>query len=140
MLFFRKSSLWGCYYSRHVTNRDVFLLATIRYVDFYAISFLILYPSLENSTTPNAIMYSALSLNSEFVETIGNDLTNHDIVWIECNISKHYYLHTKVYSMNSRDTGSRRSGKSGGYDIPMKYTFGNKSWLILMMIMSESQN
>ena len=25
MLLFRKSSLWGCYYSRHVTNRDVLL-------------------------------------------------------------------------------------------------------------------
>ena len=32
MLFYRKSSLWGCYYSRHVTNRDVLLLATIRYL------------------------------------------------------------------------------------------------------------
>ena len=58
-------------------------------------------------------MYSALNSN-KFVETIGNDLTNHDIVLIECNISKHDYLHTKLYSLNSRDTGSRKSGKSRG--------------------------
>ena len=32
-LLFRKSRLWGCQYSRHVTNRDVLVLATIRYVN-----------------------------------------------------------------------------------------------------------
>jgi hypothetical protein len=31
MLLYRKLRLWGCYYSRYVTNRDVLVLATIRY-------------------------------------------------------------------------------------------------------------
>ena len=31
MLLFRKSSIWGCYQPGHVTKRDVFLLATLRY-------------------------------------------------------------------------------------------------------------
>ena len=30
MLLYRKPRLWGCYYSRHVTNQDVLVLATIR--------------------------------------------------------------------------------------------------------------
>ena len=32
MLLLKKSSLWGCNKLRHVTNRDVLLLATLRYV------------------------------------------------------------------------------------------------------------
>ena len=31
MSLFMKSRLWGCYKTRHVTKRDVFLLATLRY-------------------------------------------------------------------------------------------------------------
>ena len=35
MLLYRKPRLWGCYYSRHVTNQDVLVLATIRYIEQY---------------------------------------------------------------------------------------------------------
>ena len=67
-------------------------------------------------------------LNCEFVETIGNDLTNHDIVWIEFNICNIITYNSTVrvqseYFLNSRDIGS---GKSGRYDITMKYSFRNK--------------
>ena len=34
MLLYGKSSLWGCYKPRHVTNRDVLLFATLRYLGF----------------------------------------------------------------------------------------------------------
>jgi hypothetical protein len=32
MSLFMKSRLWGCYKTRHVTKRDVLLLATLRYI------------------------------------------------------------------------------------------------------------
>ena len=32
MLLYRKSRLWGCYKPRHVTKRDVLVLATLRYL------------------------------------------------------------------------------------------------------------
>ena len=32
MSLFKKSRLWGCYKTRHVTKRDVLVLATLRYL------------------------------------------------------------------------------------------------------------
>ena len=32
MLLYRKSRVWGCYKPRHVTKRDVLVLATLRYL------------------------------------------------------------------------------------------------------------
>ena len=37
MLLYRESRLWGCYKSRHVTKRDVLLLATLRYIEKYVL-------------------------------------------------------------------------------------------------------
>ena len=34
MLLYRKSSLWGCYYSRHVTKWDVSLFIDSKILDF----------------------------------------------------------------------------------------------------------
>ena len=40
MLLFSKWSLWGCYKARHVTKRDVLLLATLRYASLTMTLFL----------------------------------------------------------------------------------------------------
>ena len=43
MLLFEKSSLWGCYKLRHVTNRDVLLLATLRYTNAKTTAFIFIF-------------------------------------------------------------------------------------------------
>ena len=73
MLLYRKSRLWGCYYSRHVTNRDVFLLATIRYVSNNRNY---LYAALKTKEFPSTVetepsLYRIKSPSSRFHKILG---------------------------------------------------------------------
>ena len=51
MLLLKKSSLWGCYKPRHVTNQDVLLLVTLRYIEYVSTEVgvsILLHPSINS--------------------------------------------------------------------------------------------
>ena len=50
MSLFMKSRLWGCYKTRHVTKRDVLLLATLRFL------WTVIFFSLDRMVTKNQIL------------------------------------------------------------------------------------